>query len=33
MNDFNIDAYINSQKSSNNINLNDFPKLIYIWIK
>lgn len=27
MNDFNIDAYINSQKSSNNINLNDFPEI------
>ncbi|WP_026889722.1 DUF1836 domain-containing protein [Clostridium beijerinckii] len=27
MNDFNIDNYINSQKSSNNINLNDFPEI------
>lgn len=27
MNDFNIDTYINSQKSSNNINLNDFPEI------
>ncbi|MFW2491130.1 DUF1836 domain-containing protein [Clostridium chromiireducens] len=27
MSDFNIDNYINSQKSSNNINLNDFPEI------
>ena len=27
MNDFNIDNYINSQKSSNNINLDDFPEI------
>ncbi|EKQ52436.1 MULTISPECIES: DUF1836 domain-containing protein [unclassified Clostridium] len=27
MNDFNIDDYINSQKSSNNINLDDFPEI------
>jgi len=27
MNDFNIEDYINSQKSSNNINLNDFPEI------
>ena len=27
MNDFNIDNYMNSQKSSNNINLNDFPEI------
>ena len=27
MNDFNVDNYINSQKSSNNINLNDFPEI------
>lgn len=27
MNDFNINNYINSQKSSNNINLNDFPEI------
>lgn len=27
MNNFNIDNYINSQKSSNNINLNDFPEI------
>ena len=27
MNDFNIDNYINSQKSSDNINLNDFPEI------
>jgi hypothetical protein len=27
MNEFNIDNYINSQKSSNNINLDDFPEI------
>lgn len=27
MNDFNIDAFINDQKGSNNIDLNDFPEL------
>lgn len=27
MNDFNIDNYINSQKSSDNINLDDFPEI------
>ena len=27
MTEFNIDNYINSQKSSNNINLNDFPEI------
>ena len=27
MTDFNIDNYINSQKSSDNINLNDFPEI------
>ncbi len=27
MNDFNIDAFINAQKGSNNIDLNDFPEL------
>lgn len=27
MNDFNIDNYINSQKLSNNINLDDFPEI------
>lgn len=27
MNDFNIDNYINSQKSSNNINIDDFPEI------
>ena len=27
MTDFNIDNYINSQKSSNNINLDDFPEI------
>ena len=27
MNDFNIDNYINSQKSSSNINLDDFPEI------
>lgn len=27
MNDFDIDNYINSQKSSNNINLDDFPEI------
>lgn len=27
MNDFNIDNYIDSQKSSNNINLNEFPEI------
>lgn len=27
MSDFNIDNYINSQKSSNNINLGDFPEI------
>ena len=27
MNDFNIDNYISSQKSSDNINLNDFPEI------
>ena len=27
MSDFNIDNYINSQKSSNNINLDDFPEI------
>ena len=27
MNNFNIDNYMNSQKSSNNINLNDFPEI------
>ena len=27
MNNFNIDNFINSQKNSNNINLNDFPEL------
>lgn len=27
MNDFNIDSYIDSQKSSNNLNLDDFPDI------
>jgi hypothetical protein len=27
MNDFNIDGYINSQKYSDNINLDDFPEI------
>ena len=27
MNDFNIDTFINDQKGSNNIDLNDFPEL------
>ena len=27
MNNFDIDKYINTQKSSNNINLDDFPEI------